>query len=1646
MTIQNDDILLVNNGVSNKVRSDNLAEQSGILLVNRDGQSYKLSIANFSSKVMDDDLFLVNRGGQSYRVRGEEVKRLFNLAPAGATSQITATEYDSRGISLWNQSKNWIDEVTTAGNAPTDNYYVFDGKLNNYVVGNSGVWNNATYNFATPLPIEKDMVLYVTEAWGNSEFLSGVNNQQISSLTYTKFAYDGPSTPSFQSTAYRVSGLTELQSVQFSSTNGLVAIEVDGLMLVTPGLLGAPTIPLQTLTVESSTNLDTFVEGDGLRMVDNNGETAFYTPVSDSIVIADDRIVEIAFTTTPESEVSYTLNKPYQPFSIESKEAYDDLADNADVSALVYFYSAGARQTIEYQLFFIPTFLDDDDITLYFRKYNTESFDTGFIVDGVDIGSGRTSVITSIGDGYAKGKGWKFKGKDFPNNTISKLRYFEASYNGSAQFGLMGIAINGEWLADYPITDITLSGSQDLKYFIPGDVVQGQKVDPTQQEFCDTDFTDGTKWDGGNRIYPNAFDGRSDTYCSASVGTSITVTYPDDYWYIDGDLTMTKAGSINAASLVINGENKNAAFSAGTPVLSNDYVKTIQFNRTDSSSAIQWSTFNLNGVPIVAPIDDTVTVMSTDVDNNQITVTSGGNWFSPTDNSKMWSNNMTGFLNISGYPGYSPVGAFDGSKTSVTAFADEDDLGTEHVVTLNLPVTDNVKVICHNEQGSMTFKYTDDEGEHIFSPPRTINSDIGQGKLPTTTIYPVGNIVNLKVSGGHASPFEVYYGGFAQIYVDDVLLIDGPYNTTQTWSDDVTTGGTYYPGNEPSKAFNGIESERVGMYCSTNNAADNWISVDLSGKNLSGDIEVRAYAASGVYINGDNITGVSSAQTGGMPAWTTHTFPTQTSINRIYFPANSGDAPAFTTVTVNGQLLLDGQSDNSRVWSNSFNSSFNETTPKTNAFDGDPNSSVFAVIGVPMTLTFDPPYQVSSEVKQMNTGSNSGDKVIVTVDGVDQPQISIEEFKEETVLYTVTGAPVNINKIVWTESGDVGVSAVYMDGKMLIDAVTAEPEITGPAKSGRGDFLEWENKERTTSLIPVTDNITAVTNDSFVLTGQSNGNVYAGSYASTVDGNTNTGLNGNGATWNFSSPQSGLFSWYGNYNANQGANAARFTITTAGSTGDTIVTTGGSDVQQRNIGTFNDVTSITVEFTGQTGQYGSSFRALYLNNNILVAGTNYGTSTELVFESDKDLEYFEPGDLIQTIKTGDPPFLENIIQKGTVAYGFGYGTDGNTGSGWRCNPYSTILVRVSGSYNSYCTLRTNLGNGSTYIPASGRIIYINGRNASALLDPALGYDPAETNIDLAPFLGGEPLESIQFVNNSGVMSQSFNALWVNGSSTPGTGAVIVNTGTFVDHEVVSVDVSGSSMMVTGGEWGDGSGVPSDENQDATWSDRTVVTSGTPYSNGVPALFDGNAEGYGRGYGLENYGTGYVYVSTELPLEYDGSMGSTVNVAGGYNTSTDGNIELVFDTGATVIWSASGFAANSSSKQGPQNIPAGATKIVEIKVNGNSGNSVICTGIYVDDRLFVDGLSRRVTGPAKDVGTGVFDVEVELSNSNNQWIDNQNREGRSFFASTQTGLLDATRAQSITDYGVAANVAATFNSTGEIQVTPPTTYNLRRPTS
>ena len=190
--------------------------------------------------------------------------------PDGSAGPITGVEETT--VELWNQDQDWSE---------TGYEIVFDGDLSNQI----NIQPNQLITFSTkPITVNSKVELYS----GDAVVASILKFDGIDCPVTTP--PEGP----FQWREVDISGLTlgstyNLLQVIWpyppnTSSNGYTGIRIDGRILVDQGIAGpAPTEEQTKLTVDSSTNLDTFTADDTVKMVDANGAIASYKPTTSPI-------------------------------------------------------------------------------------------------------------------------------------------------------------------------------------------------------------------------------------------------------------------------------------------------------------------------------------------------------------------------------------------------------------------------------------------------------------------------------------------------------------------------------------------------------------------------------------------------------------------------------------------------------------------------------------------------------------------------------------------------------------------------------------------------------------------------------------------------------------------------------------------------------------------------------------------------------------------------------------------------------------------------------------------------------------------------------------------------------------------------------------------------------------------------------------------------------------------------------------------------------------------------------------------------------------------------------------------------------------------------------------------------------------------
>ena len=194
--------------------------------------------------------------------------------------------------------------------------------------------------------------------------------------------------------------------------------------------------------------------------------------------------------------------------------------------------------------------------------------------------------------------------------------------------------------------------------------------------------------------------------------------------------------------------------------------------------------------------------------------------------------------------------------------------------------------------------------------------------------------------------------------------------------------------------------------------------------------------------------------------------------------------------------------------------------------------------------------------------------------------------------------------------------------------------------------------------------------------------------------------------------------------------------------------------------------------------------------------------------------------------------------------------------------------------------------------------------------------------------------------------------------------------------VSNADAANSKMTVDGGRWSDGSGVPSDQNQDDAWSDYFFCDAGfygpTATFLGPIGAFDGDPNtaclpdtGQGNTPGSFIPPTPIPFNTLKLTFLMEGS----------------GN-KCEVNAGSGLVDITSSISSNTYTTTTPGNL-------TEIKIAGNDAYKYIGLALVeVDGKILVDPGQSQVTGPLCQ-GTGEYVSHtantLELTNAGGRWM-------------------------------------------------------------
>ena len=399
--------------------------------------------------------------------------------------------------------------------------------------------------------------------------------------------------------------------------------------------------------------------------------------------------------------------------------------------------------------------------------------------------------------------------------------------------------------------------------------------------------------------------------------------------------------------------------------------------------------------------------------------------------------------------------------------------------------------------------------------------------------------------------------------------------------------------------------------------------------------------------------------------------------------------------------------------------------------------------------------------------------------------------------------------------------------------------------------------------------------------------------------------------------------------------------------------------------------------------------------------TNVSGNTLSFASPNQDLKFFKPGDPVQGTLTSTTDFIPD-------------GTNLNTSS-YNSNPafifdgdlqtyFKYWSVPIEESYPNRVTGQFTVTFSPPLINNSGlKLATAWASSADQNVAIEINGVPFTVNNEWGdnPFIG---IPLVEVVNAPSTIS----SITIKSGYSPATlGGIELNGKLlYAGAKVVSTNTSNNSMVVDGGQW---STEAADEYSVAF--DKAYVTGDTAKvgPGGWDKAFDGvlditrdNATTVKVGPKLESILTFETPITSVSKVQFWGYMSNaTTGGAPSFAYLIDGN-GTEHPSGLPTIIESNPKAGSLGAEIRPVN----GIRAIKTTSQGQTG---YIGGIYFDGVLAVWVGDNKVTGPAKS-GTGNFNGNsgsvVNVTNSNEQWIDNTNRLGKEFFikvASTRTGL-------------------------------------------
>ena len=804
-----------------------------------------------------------------------------------------------------NTDRDWSQNVDVAvpyTDFPASNG--FDGNITTQAVSEGA--EGFVINFDPPLAVTSSVEVLGGSGSGDSGFcrIDGANTAPVDFPTNAT-SNGGPFTP-----IYSGSGSLEaitIRDIGNSAPNdqcGFTAVRIDGRLLVNQGFtkLVKETPYGTTLTVAGPTDLARM--SGSIFMTDGAGAPGPYSQTPYKLVTSEIESVE----TGPSFDTSQTSD------FTDPKNAFDSNENTAATSGqFLYFTLPSNNNTVEVLVENTTGSL----IAFYIQN------DTGY-ANGKgtwDVGTtGWSTSSNQIDIPANSGKGTITFTNTATDKTIGRF------YAVSPGVKIYTIKADGKAAG----TTLTFADpNPDLQYFLPGDVVQGEKENPAGLDFY---YRIGSmELDGAIRNFKvplnpeNAVDGDPDSRAQTTsddggyAANGIDCVFPNGFGGPNGE-AFVKIATSPGVKMAVNGDFDNSF----EPIYdANSYVDLTDKKTGKLERLTYWATsnaicgiygfmeatnnsniLNTGGVYGTIDADDPVRVLSTDLASNSMVV-DGGDW-GAYDTSQVWSSGTTtGVLSFdsawsNAFDGIGKAGDAFSPNTLAGVLPGDGPASIAFPTPLQVEPTDVIEVVAYYSTQTAV-----DTSTGVW-----LTGSSGEVKVPfvaTGFTYISAILMGANV-GTFFTGFKMLAGngdwtGVAKISINGRVLLN-PVNNSQVWSS-YGTGTPYSANNGWINSFDGNNSATSPTTFAAAGQTMTWtpdspIPVTVSATfYLYNQTDGSTY---GCKVNGDWLAGTNNY---GVPVTKTAA-ELGGNLTSIELVTDGSPVGAYlTAVEVDGQLLVD---------------------------------------------------------------------------------------------------------------------------------------------------------------------------------------------------------------------------------------------------------------------------------------------------------------------------------------------------------------------------------------------------------------------------------------------------------------------------------------------------------------------------------------------------------------------------------------------------------------------------------------------------------------------------------------------------------------------------------------------------------------------